>query len=991
MLSLPGHGKGYESEFETARRSCRAAEPGRREPLLARTLDLYCGPLLPGYYEDWILTERDRLETIFIEALHDLIALLREDEAGLRRALETAHRAVCAAPLREEPHLELIRLYEAAGQPVTALRHYEELERLLRSELGVTPSADARAVAQRAHNAVGSGSPLTEGTSSPGSRIRSGRASRRRAPTAPAVPAAVPADRRSPAPPRLPPSLNRFFGREEELVGLVALLSPANGGPPARLVTITGPGGTGKTRLALEAARRLDTGTPRWFVPLADLADPGLIPGAVLDAMDVPRSASVDPLDQVVTSLAGQPTLLLLDNFEQLAAGGVSAVQALLRRLPDLTCLVTSRRRLALPGEVQFPVPPLPVPDDPSDSTATEPEAILRYPGVELFADRARAVSPDFQVTRGNARAVAALCHRLEGIPLAVELAAARAQAITPGQMLAQLAQSGRAAPLLTARGSAGSTRHGSLWKAIDWSYDLLTSEQRRFFLRLSVFRGGCTPDAAAEICEEPGALEYLAQLRERSLVVGEEAVLSSPGGDASGIRFRLLESLREYAWGRLSPEERAVLQRRHAEYFQALAVRAEPELMGAGQEAWLARLHAEHDNLRAAIHWAAHDAEPESECGLLLAGALFRFWLMRGFLTEGRQHLAAVLGHAAEAASFARGKALNAAGVLAQHQADSPAARALYEAGLAICRRLGVPKWTAALLGNLGTLASHTSDFELARVFLEESTATRREVGDRWGVANNLNVQGIVAKNQGDYALAEQCYSESLNLFREVGDRRNSALVLGNQGNLASAKGDDALALALHEEALTVYRQIGDREDIAERLGSLADIACRRGEYQAAAGYLQEGLSIARKSASRPQLASLLSTMGHLAVRTGEPGSASAHFRESLTIYRDFGSKHNIAALLESVAHLAALESKSRAGLRRAARLFGAAEGLREQIGAPHAPAEQHEYDRQLASARASLDARAWASAWGGGRALTMEQAIAEALQEIDDFTLPR
>jgi predicted ATPase/DNA-binding SARP family transcriptional activator len=969
------------AEFEAALRTARAARTEEREAPLIRALELYRGPLLPGGYEDWILTERERLETAFLDALGALTALLAPPaegqptrlrqkggrDAGIRAALEWAHHAASAAPLREEPRLELMRLYEAAGQPGPALRQYEELERALRAELDVAPSPHARAAAARLRQEL---APEGAGDTQPTPGRRGKRPAPPPVPAAalPAAPAAAPVVPQ-PLADRLPPSLNRFFGRDHELGRLLELLAPMN--DAARVVTITGPGGTGKTRLAVEAARRLNGSRGRWFVPLADLTDPRLIPGAVLDALGVPRSAGIDPMDQLAAAVGAQPGLMVLDNYEQLAPAGAPVVQSLLERLPGVTCLVTSRRRLALPGERQLPVRPLPAPDELPDVDPADPEDLLRYPSVQLFVDRAQAVCPDFQVTKGNAGAVAALCRRLEGIPLAIELAAARAQALTPAQMLERL-EAREGAALLARRGGEG-TRHGSLWAAIDWSYDLLTAEQRRFFARLSVFRGGCTAEAAAEVCEEPGALEYLAQLRERSLITAEEA--------GSGIRFRLLEALREYAFERLAPEERSALGLRHAEYFRALAEQGAAELTGPGQADWLARLQAEHDNLRAAIRWSLEAGEAGSECGLLTAAALFRFWVMRGFLSEGREHLSAVLSRAGGARTVARAKALNAAGVLAQHQGDTAQARALYEEALAICRELGERKFAASALGNLGTLAYRTSDYALAWRHLEESTAIRRELGDCWGVANNLNVQAIVASYRGDLDLADRCYGESLALFREVGDRHNTAMLLGNRASLAEKRGDDALAEVLHREALGVYREIDDREDVTLPLAGLASIACKRGDYDAARGYLEEGLTVARKSGSRPRIALLLSRMGSLALETGDPEASAAYIRESLAIYRGTGSRLDIAVLLESLAHLTALQGRARAGRLRAARLFGAAEALRERIGAAHPASERAEYEEHVAAARSGADPGAWAAAWAEGRSLSIEAAIDEAL----------
>ena len=350
--------------------------------------------------------------------------------------------------------------------------------------------------------------------------------------------------------------------------------------PSTRLVTLTGPGGSGKTRLALEATRQITDHTgsrflgPVCFVPLADLSDARLIPAAIAEALALPRADDAEPLGQIVAALAGlPPALLILDNFEHLVERGAPLILALLTRLPALTCLVTSRRRLSLPGERECPVPPLSVPPLFLPDAPETPALVAQAAGVQLFVDRAQATRPDFQLTRGNAAAVAALCRSLEGIPLAIELVAARAMALTPAQMNARLVQRFE---LLTSRREDKENRHRSLWAALAWSYDLIPPPLRRFFAGLSVFRGGCTAEAAQAVCEEPSALECLTQLRERSLVIVEH--------EGAEPRFRLLETLREFAGEQLTEGHRERLRARHEEWFLGLAEESRSALRGPDQ-----------------------------------------------------------------------------------------------------------------------------------------------------------------------------------------------------------------------------------------------------------------------------------------------------------------------------------------------------------------------------------------------------------------------
>ncbi|HEX8958725.1 MAG TPA: BTAD domain-containing putative transcriptional regulator, partial [Solirubrobacterales bacterium] len=421
---------------------------------------------------------------------------------------------------------------------------------------------------------------------------------------------------------RLPLQLTRFFGREKEIERIERLLKQDG----ARIVTLTGPGGTGKTRLAIEAAGRLldHFDGAVWFVAAADLSDASVLPDAIHDAMRLPRSGGGDPLAEVVEALSHQPALLILDNLEQVVDGGAEAVRELAARLPSLAVIATSRQVLGVDGEREFVVDPLPVPSGPVSA-----ERLGLYESVRLFVDRAQAVKPDFQVTNGNAPAVAELCVRLEGIPLAIELAAARASVLSPTQMLYQL---GNRFEFLVSRRRGVAERQRTLRAAVDWSYRLLSPDLQRFFARLSVFRGGCTVESAESVCEEPLALDALAQLRESSLVLTETCPT------CGRMRFRLLETLREYAWGRLSAEEQSEIERRHAAHFDELAEQAEPYLTGPDQATWLAHLDAEHDNLRAALGWA--DRSGEAEMRLRLAGSLWRFWSVRGYFAQGRRAL---------------------------------------------------------------------------------------------------------------------------------------------------------------------------------------------------------------------------------------------------------------------------------------------------------------------------------------------------------------
>ncbi len=724
--------------------------------------------------------------------------------------------------------------------------------------------------------------------------------------------------------PHLPPSLTRFFGREQELAHLQGMLFSGD----TRLLTLTGPGGSGKTRLAIEAARRLAGAFAGavWFVPLADVGEARLLPDWVHTALRLPRAAQVEPLEQVVEALSQQRSLLVLDNLEHLPDKGAALVRTLLTRTPTLTILATSRQVLGLEGEREFVVPVLPTPGG-----AGTPEWLIQFASVQLFVDRAQAVRPDFQVTGHNAPAVADLCARLEGIPLAIELAAARSQVLTPGQMLAQFAHR---FDLLVRHRRDAPERHRSLWAALDWSYRLLSSPLQRFFCRLSVFRGGWTAEAAAAVCEEPLALDHLAELRRCSLVLAEESV--------PDMRFRMLETLREYADGQLSLEEQGALKRRHRDFFLGL-VQSQPKPGEPEHVVYLDRLEAEHGNLRAALE-GCEATENGAEAALKLAVGLHRFWSVRGYLTEGRECLKRVLEReGASGRTLARASALHEAGTLAASQGDQVAARALFEEALAIRRDLSDTLGVGVSLHQLANVMTRQGDYAAAQALLEESLARLREIGDRGNFAFSVNALGWIACLQGNYERGRALHAEALAIFREIKDRLGMAVSLNNLGCVARDQREYALARTLFEESLALYRELGHRGGAAGSLDNLGKVALRQEDY----------------------------------------ASARSLCGEALRTVGEQGDRRKSAESLGSLAALAAAQGGRRLGAERAARLHGAAEALREAIGAPLPLSERAGYERTVSDTRAALGEEAFAAAWGEGRAMTLEQAVAYALEE--------
>jgi predicted ATPase/DNA-binding SARP family transcriptional activator len=787
--------------FQAALRPpCEEEPPSARAARLSRAVALYGGELLPGGYDDWILRARESLAAQYRRALGQLFETW-EALGELESARECANRLIEADPLEETGYLALMRLSVEKGEPAKALREFERLERLLRAELGAEPSEEARNLVAL----VRVSSPAVGDFSKP-------------AAASPLPPLPAPAVETLEPLRVLPLSWTRFFGREAEQAALRELLT----GGRTRLVTLTGPGGAGKTRLATEVGQSLAQTFPGpiCFVPLADILSAPHLPEAIAAGLRLPPFGTGSSLDQITEALAGQQALLLLDNLEQIADGAAPIVQSLLARLPGLRCLVTSRRSLHLPGERVFPLPPLPTP-----LRAELPEGLLTYAGVQLFVDRAQAVRPDFQITPGNAEAIRVLCDRLEGLPLALELAATWTGVLTPAQALARLDE--RFA-LMVSRKSEGVKRHRTLHAAIMWSFELLPADLRCFFLRLSVFRGGWTSEAAEAVCEQAGVLEALGRLRERSLILAEEV----DGGAL--IRFRMLESLREFADDQCSAQEAAETQQRHAAFFLELAETKQTQLQGVGAKECLDLIEGERPNFLAALDWLDR-SENDPLLGLRLSGALWRFWSIRGPLTEGQTWLTRTLERASVTgeATEAEARAYNGLGVLYRVQGDKRQARELNQQALAIWRRLGDTRGIAASLNNIGGGMIETGDYEAALPLLEESLGLWRLLEKPIAVAQLLQNLAFLACERGDFVAFAPLCAESLALFRSAGDQHGISNILSIQALTANKQGDFSQAAAFAAESIRISADLGSIRDAVYTLETLAEALGGLGEAQ--------------------------------------------------------------------------------------------------------------------------------------------------------------
>jgi predicted ATPase/DNA-binding SARP family transcriptional activator len=925
------------AEFEAALQSAmQATSDLERIPLLIHAINLYGGELLTGLDDPWIAGERSRLADSYIGALRRLVRSLAQTKE-FEKAIDYARQAVAADPLREAAHRDLIQLYSAVGRLSAAIQQYQELKKILLERLNVAPSAATQALMERLRG------------SAPG-------------------PAQLPT---------FPATFTRFFGREQEIEELLSLLLPGKtlSSPSqsrSRLITLTGPGGSGKTRLATELATQVSEafGGAVRFVALADLTDPGLISSALLNALGLARSTKTDPLMQISEMLNKQSYLLVLDNFEQLMEGGPAFVRTLLERCPSLICIVTSRQPVNIEGEREFPVRPLPIP------AATEtPEQLKLSASVQLFTDRAQAVKPSFQITEQNSTAVAALCAKLEGIPLAIELAAAWVGSLTPAEIRDRLEHR---FDLLVSRRTDISPRHRTLRVAIEWSFRLLPPELREFFAQLSVFRGGWTLSTAEAVCDEPRALDYLDQLRERSLIVAEES------GEET--RFRMLETLREYAGEQLEEGERTAVSCRHADYFLRFVDEAEPHLRGEAQALWLERLEREHDNLRAALAWCLDDSDAASESrgmGLKLAAAMSRFWVIRGHLREGREQLENALAKAfRERWTVERANALHGVGTLAHWQGDYTAARAWYGESLAIRRDLGDRRGIAATTNALGLVLKHEGSYSASRKLFEEALSINAELGDRVGEAHNLGNLGSLACDEGNYVTARAQHEQALAISRELGNRMMQAGILNNLGIVTFSQGDYVAAHAQVEEAVAINRDLGNRMWVATNLQNLGKLRICIGKLDAAREPLEESLDIYRELGIPASIATSLAGLGVVAIRDRDYSTAKSLLDESLKIRRELTDKSGMAESLEYMASLATAKGEG----ERAARLFGAAEALREAIDVPISPSELEMYNDDVAALRALLNDSAFEAAWSAGRGKPWETAVAYALNEQMD-----
>ena len=883
--------------FEAELAAARVLPPEQRRPHLRRALDLYQGDLLSGDpYLEWANATRQRLREARRRAVLELAELDRAaGDPGatipyLERLLETdrTDEGVLRAAMRA---------MALSGQPDEAIRWYQRGVDALRMELDEEPEEETRALADH----IGAMAP----------------------PPAVVLPAPIAIRRQA----RIPAPPNTLIGRSREVERLQDLLLDR----AVRLVTVTGTGGVGKTRLAQEAARQVsdDFADGVCFVALATVRDPAMVLPAIARALGIAEGSAHDPAELIETALQEADLLLVLDNFEQVLDAAPS-ISALLEGCARLTVLATSREPLRLRAEHAWPLSPLSVPDA---SGFSAPHIVERFEAVELFIRRARAVDPGFVLTRENATAVAGICRRLDGLPLAIELAAAQVRTLPPDQVLAGL--SDRFA-LLTGGYRDLPARQQSLHDAIDWSYHLLTPSRRSLFRALGVFAGGFTADAASAVLQaetswvaedEPAASivnEGLAALVGANLLRTEE--------DDAGIRYVMLESIREFALGELvTAGEGAIARATHAAWFVARAEAAAPELHGPDQRQWLDLLETDLDNIRAALDWALD--QPGAGIALRLASAVRYFWLARGYLVEGRDWIERALARDEHADMSLRAHAMFAAGELSYFLHDFSRARTLAEEGLRICRSIGDTLGAADALLGLGHMARNSGDLSGAATFLEEGIALARSLPDDRSLSLLQEALAGVIADRGDLIAAESLYNEVLDRHRRAGDERLEAALLDGLGNLAWQRGDTDLATDLFQNALVITRRLGDTFASATVLVQFGALVEERGDPLRAVEIFRECLTVAWEYRLDALAAKSLGALASLAARTGDPAQA--------------------------------------------ARLLGATESFCRARGT----ALPDSLEDAMGAAQSALGAAALASARARGAALTPDETLAEAL----------
>jgi predicted ATPase/DNA-binding SARP family transcriptional activator len=915
------------SAVETCLTECRThVHRGldRCQPCAARmeqAIRLYRGDFLAEFsladstpFEEWAQLKRERLRQQALELLA-YQAVFQERQGAFDLAAQYARRQIELDSWHEEAHRQLMRLLDRAGQRNMALAQYETCKRVLAEGLGVAPARETTELYEIIRDGLEVSSIDTRHS-------------------------------RLPAPP------TPLIGREQELQTLAALIA----NPNCRLITIAGPGGSGKTRLALEVAHQEGSGFRQGaiLINLAPLNTAELIAPTILTSLGVSLRDQQEPVSRLLDYLQDQELLLVLDNFEHLLAG-ITLLIGIIEHAPNVTLLVTSRERLALRAEWLAELQGL---DYPHEMVSQSLEA---YSAVNLFVQRARQVQPQFKLTGSEAQAVVSICQQVEGLPLAIELAAAS----IPYRSCAEIAdeiESGLQVLSATTRDLP--ERHRSLRATFEYSWRLLSEEEQCTIRRLAVFRGGCSEMDA----------EHIAGATPATLIaLQNKFLLRRPLAD----RYDMHELLRQYAREKLvEAAEEDLIRAQHIAYFVQRVENANAALLSSEQLVWLERLELDHDNFRAALDWASNRM---SDSFILLSGALWRFWYMRGYLREGQRWLQQAIGLPGPMA--ARARVLRGAAGLAWHRGDFGVAQALAAKSVTLWRELNNLVGLSEALIVFGMAIGYQGEHTQAQSAFEESLALARKSADPWSLAMALFYSADIDASSGPIELLRTRLEQSLSLFRQLGDRWGLALPLHGLGYMAYHLGDYATARKWLEEALQVRREIGDRWLMALTLNVLGEVARCEANHLQAESFYRQSLALFRELDSPGRVAMELHNLAYSMQQRGEQPQARQLFAESLTTFKQLGDWWGVAACLEGLAGVLR-------DAQRAVGVLGAAEFLRETIQANQMPADRIEYNRVLAKLRTQLTDTDFAVAWANGRAMTRRQAIAFALESEDPLS---
>ncbi len=807
----------------------------------------------------------------------------------------------------------------------------------------------------------------------------------------------------------LPAQLTSFIGREKEIAAVKQLIAPSpllveqfrqeggKGREGVRLVTLTGPGGTGKTRLSLQVGADLLASFPDgvWFIEFAPLADPALVPQTMTAALGMREEAGRPLLDTLTNYLRAKTALLILDNCEHLVEALAQLAEILLQACPNLRLLASSRESLGISGETVYRVPSLSIPD----ARHTPPiETLMEYEAVHLFIERAQTALPSFTVTKDNLPAIAQACSRLDGIPLAIELAAARVNMLKVEQIAERLDDRFR---LLTGGSRTALPRQQTLQALIDWSYDLLSQPERTLLLRLSVFASGWILETAEKVCSnkdegksqkdeassKDGVLHPLAPDRMSSFILHpldildlltqliNKSLVVVDAENEGETRYRLLETVRQYARQKLAEtSEGPNIRDQHLAYFLDLAERAEPQFGRPQVVGWLKRLEAEADNLRVALEWSLNC---NVQAGLQLAGALIWFWEIRGYVSDGLNWLSQLLRQPeAQFPTLERAKALSTQGYLLTWSGSSQGYSTLQES-LALYRELGDKQGIAFNLLWLAEIIFNQGDYEQGQRLLTESLSLSRALGNKTGIAGALSGLGRLMGNK-NYPQARAFMEEGLAIYREIEDLVGMSNIMMQLSHLAIWQNDYQVARRWLDEGLALQRQLGTDEKNVYAIVSLGDLAVREGDYTQACAYYEDSLSLAHETGALSAVVWVPVKLGYIALRQSKITRALKLFEESCQLFKQAGSQIGIVYTLEGLASLAVAQDQHEQGVR----LFAWAEATRENLSNTRPPVEQADVDRDLANIRAHLDEAAFAAAQAAGRAMSMDEAIAYALE---------